>query len=90
MNPADIVQLRKDMGLSQADFARLFDAHFMTVSKWERGVSSPSAYQQGLMHQFRMAANTKKEQIQEQLQNLLIGAGVIAALFWLLSVAAKK
>lgn len=89
MVPADILQLRKDMGLSQVDFARLFDAHFMTVSKWERGVSSPSPYQVGLMHEFRRAADRKKEQIQEQLQSLLVGAGVIAAIFWLLSSARK-
>lgn len=89
MVPADILQLRKDMGLSQVDFARLFDAHFMTVSKWERGVSSPSPYQAGLMREFRHAADRKKEQIQEQLQSLLVGAGVIAAIFWLLSSARK-
>ena len=89
MVPANILQLRKDLGLSQVDFARLFDAHFMTVSKWERGVSSPSPYQVGLMREFRRAADVKREQIQEQLQNLLVGAGVIAALFWLLSSAKK-
>jgi transcriptional regulator with XRE-family HTH domain len=89
MNPNDIAQLRKDMGLSQADFARLFGAHFMTVSKWERGISSPTAYQLGLITEFRRTANLKKEQIQEQLQSLLIGAGVIATLLWLLSSAKK-
>lgn len=89
MVPADILQLRKDMGLSQVDFARLFDSHFMTVSKWERGVSTPSPYQVGLMTEFRHAVNQKKAQFQEELQGLLVGAGVIATLFWLLSAAKK-
>lgn len=89
MLPNQIVQLRKDLGLSQADFGRLFDAHFMTVSKWERGVASPSPYQIALMQQFRQTADAKAKETKEQVKQLLVGAGVIAALFWLLSNAKK-
>jgi DNA-binding transcriptional regulator YiaG len=53
MDPSSIVALRHDLGLSQAEFGQLFGAHAMTVSKWERSLLSPSAYQQALMHQFR-------------------------------------
>lgn len=85
MNQIQITQLRQDLGLSQVDFGRLFDSHFMTVSKWERGITSPSPYQFALMQKFRETADAKKLEAQEQVKQLLVGAGVIAALFWLLS-----
>jgi hypothetical protein len=44
-----IVVLRRSLRLSQAEFGQLFDAHAMTVSKWERGVLVPSAYQHALL-----------------------------------------
>ncbi len=85
MEPQAIAQLRSDLGLSQVQFGQLFGAHFMTVSKWERGVLKPSGYQLALMDQFRKTADQKKAKTQEELGKLLIGAGVIAALAWLLA-----
>jgi putative transcriptional regulator len=85
MNPHEIAQLRKDLGLSQVDFAQLFGAHFMTVSKWERGLSSPSAYHIVLMQQFRRTADARQAVAQEEVKKLLVGAGVVAALLFLLS-----
>lgn len=67
------------------EFGQLFGAHSMTVSKWERGVLKPSGYQIALMQQFQATADAKKDQAQEQVKQLLIGAGVIAALVWLLN-----
>lgn len=84
MNSSLIVALRRDLGLSQSEFGQLFGAHAMTVSKWERAVLSPSAYQQALMQQFRRTADDQKAQAQEKVKNLLVGAGVVAALVWLL------
>ncbi len=84
MDPNAIFQLRSDLGLSQVQFGQLFGTHFMTVSKWERGVLGPSDYQMVLMEQFRKTADQKKAQAQEQLGKILVGAGVIAALIWLL------
>lgn len=84
MDSSGIVTLRRDLGLSQVEFGQLFGVHAMTVSKWERGVLSPTAYQQVLMIQFKKTAEQKKEQAKEQLKQLLVGAGVIAALVWLL------
>jgi DNA-binding transcriptional regulator YiaG len=84
MSPDGIAQLRQDLGLSQVEFGQLFGAHFMTVSKWERGVLQPSAYQEVLMDQFRKTANEKKAKETEELKKLLVGAGVVAALVWLL------
>ena len=89
MEREEISRLRKDLGLSQVDFGRLFDAHFMTVSKWERGLASPSPYQLALMETFRVTADAKKEEAKAQVKQLLIGAGIVAALFWLLSNGKK-
>ena len=84
MNTAEIVSLRQALGLSQAEFGQLFGAHSMTVSKWERGLLLPSAYQQALMAQFRQTADKQQALAQEQVKKLLVGAGVVAALIWLL------
>jgi putative transcriptional regulator len=81
----EIYQLRTDLGLSQVEFAQLFGAHFMTVSKWERGLASPSPYQVALMEQFRKTTDSRKAEAQEQVKKLLVGAGVVAALIFLLS-----
>jgi transcriptional regulator with XRE-family HTH domain len=89
MTPTDIISIRKSLGLTQADFARLFDAHVMTISKWERGVVVPSPYQVALMEHFRQKAEVAKEQAQTEVKNLLVSAGVIAALIWLLSQTKK-
>jgi len=85
MDATAIASLRKSLGLSQAEFGQLFGAHTMTVSKWERDVLQPSAYQLALMQQFRHTANIKEAEAKEQVKQLLVGAGVVAALLWLLS-----
>ena len=89
MTPTEIKSLRTVLGLSQTDFARLFDVHFMTVSKWERGAVVPSPYQVALMEQFRRTAQAQQAEVQEKVNSLLVGAGVIAALFFLLSMVNK-
>jgi putative transcriptional regulator len=85
MQAQDITSLRKSLGLSQVEFGQLFDTHSMTVSKWERGILRPSAYQIALMNQFKKTSDVKKDVEREQVKNLLVGAGVVAALVWLLS-----
>ena len=85
MESREIAKLRTDLGLSQVQFAQLFGTHFMTVSKWERGVLLPTDYQQVLMARFRETADQKKAQAREKLGKILVGAGVIAALVWLLT-----
>ena len=85
MQITEISSLRRSLGLSQVEFGQLFDAHSMTVSKWERGVLRPTAYQIALMRQFQTTADAQKDQAREQVKNLLVGAGVVAALVWLLS-----
>ena len=85
MDPTQIALLRRALGLSQVEFGQLFGAHFMTVSKWERGIYPPTAYQVALMRQFQATADAKASEAKQEVKNLLIGAGVVAALLWLLS-----
>lgn len=85
VTPQAIADLRKAMGLSQSEFAQLFGAHFMTISKWERGVAVPTAYQVALLEHFQKVTQEKKKQAAEEVKKLLVGAGVVAALAWLLS-----
>lgn len=82
-----IIGVRKELGLSQAQFGQLFDVHPMTVSKWERGILNPSPYQQTLMDEFAKAAAKDSKEVKNELVKLLIGAGVIAALYFLLTKA---
>ena len=90
LNPQEILALRVALGLSQIQFAQLFGVHFMTVSKWERGLVAPSIYQLALMDQFAKTAKAKRELAKEEVGRLLVGAGVVAALVWLLTAAGKR
>jgi putative transcriptional regulator len=87
MTSYQILQLRTALGLSQVQFAQLFGVHFMTVSRWERGVLLPSAYQLALLDQFALTAAAKQDEAKERVKQLLVGAGVVAALLFLLSKA---
>ena len=90
MTPEQILQLRTALALSQVQFAQLFGVHFMTVSKWERGILAPTPYQLALLNQFAATAAAKQQEAQEQVKNLLVGAGVVAALAWLLATVVKR
>jgi putative transcriptional regulator len=90
LSPQQILALRLALGLSQIQFAQLFGVHFMTVSKWERGLVVPSTYQSALMDQFAKTAKVKQELAKEEVGKLLVGAGVVAALVWLLTAAGKR
>lgn len=82
MNAVNITQLRNKLGLNQVEFAQLVGVHPITVSKWERGVASPTGYQTALFAQFQEAA--KDEEVCSTLKQVLIAAGVILALALLL------
>ena len=43
-----------------------------------------STYQSALIDQFAKTADTKREQVKDDVGKLLLGAGVVAALVWLL------
>jgi putative transcriptional regulator len=86
-----ISKVRDLLGLNQQQFGQLVGAHWMTVSKWERGVLSPNPYQQALIYEFEKAATTRQvQQRRDELGTLLVGAGIAAALLLLLNAAANK
>jgi len=60
----------------------------MTVSKWERGILTPTPYQVAMMEAFKKAA--RNEEIKKTLKNILVAAGVIAAIYLLLKCSQDK
>lgn len=50
-------ELRKRLGVAQAELAELVGAHAMTVSKWERGVAKPSDAQKRILRALTLAAD---------------------------------
>ena len=90
MTGLEIRELRKQMGLSQAQLGSLVNAHFVTVSKWEAGDASPDSYQLGMLQRFAAIEQGKRKQMGNDAKNALVAAGVIAALFLLLAAAARE
>ena len=87
MEYKDIRWLRRELLLNQNEFAQLLGVHPVTVSRWETPGSgcSPNAYQFALMQDFEKAARSME--IDTTLKNLLVGAGIAAAIYFLLKAA---
>lgn len=87
MTPQQIQQVRKELKLTQAQFAALLGVHAITVSRWESTTHPlmPNPYQMGLIEKFAEAAQRKREQ--DDIATILVTAGVVAALFLLLKLA---
>jgi len=83
----NVKKLRDRLDLSQSQFGNLFGVHPMTVSKWERDILKPTAYQVALMTEFEKSAGSKE--VRETIGAVLIGAGIAAALFLLLKNSQK-
>ena len=88
MNGSEIRSIRHLLGLNQAQFGQLMGVHAITVSKWETDATSPTDYQEAFLSQYRIAA--KEKQVRDDLKGILIVAGVIAAVMFLLTIATKK
>ena len=88
MNASEIKELRGQLDLNQVEFAQLVGVHPITVSKWERGETSPTPYQAALFDQFREGARDRE--IRSTLRNILLAAGVFVALALLLRHLTKK
>ena len=87
MECTEIRWLRRALRLNQTEFAQLLGVHPVTVSRWETPGSgcSPNAYQSALMQDFEKAA--RSQEIDTTLKNLLVGAGIAAAIYFLLKAA---
>jgi transcriptional regulator with XRE-family HTH domain len=84
MNRDVLRGVRKQLRLSQAEFGQLIGAHAQTVSKWERGVLEPSAYQLALIERFKMAARASDVTAGSTVKRLLASSGAPEAIAWLL------
>ena len=89
MTAAEIYAVRTQLGLSQVQLSQLLGVHPLTVSKWERGVLAPTPHQVALLQSFGKASQAKQE-IGNEISNLLVTAGVAVALWWILSAAFEK
>jgi putative transcriptional regulator len=86
MNAKQLSDLRKKLGLSQAQLAQLLGVHPLTISKWERGLLNPTPHQVELLHSFAKARKAQRS-IGEEVGELLLTAGVVVALYALLDAA---
>jgi putative transcriptional regulator len=87
MDKSEITTIRNGLGLNQAEFGQLFGVHAMTVSRWESGHTQPSPYQIEMLKAFKVASNARDKKLTADLKQLLVGAGIIAALLFLLKKA---
>ena len=87
MKKEEIADLRKKLGLTQAQFGQLFGAHPITITRWESGEYEPNAHQTMLLENFKKSAQDKE--VQKTLVAILVGVGVAAALLLLLKAALK-
>lgn len=83
VEPSDITKLRKDLRLTQLEFAQLFGVHHMTASKWERGELKPTGYQLALMTDFRQGLKNDPN-VANLLSAMLVGSSITNAVFMLL------
>lgn len=45
----NVAKLRKKLGFTQVDLARVLGVHSLTVSRWERGILKPSPHQRAIL-----------------------------------------
>ncbi len=83
VDPSDITKLRRDLKLTQLEFAQLFGVHHMTASKWERGELKPTGYQLALMTDFRQGLKNDPN-VANLLSAMLVGSSITNAVFMLL------
>lgn len=90
MRPEAIRELRKDIGLSRENFARIFGVAPMTVTYWENGRSVPAdIYVANLMRLRQKVDATrannpdKAPDIGKDMLQFLVAGGILAFLIWL-------
>lgn len=88
MEPKEIIQLRKELGWSLANFGRYFGVTAQAVFKWERGTAQPNDFALATMiqlqHKLKEAHEDKqKQQFINGLKRALLTGGVLALLAYL-------
>lgn len=75
---------RNAIGLTQLEVAQLLDVHPLTVSKWERGILTPSTWQRSLLESFVRAERNRPGIMKEAMSRIQlagIGQGLLVALY---------
>lgn len=81
-------QTRTGLGLSQAQFSTLFGVHWITVSRWERGVLEPSPYHTAFLREYSLAAaRPDAYDVGRQAMQRMAAYGAPATIFYMLSMA---
>ena len=86
MSPREVHAVRVALDVSQTQLAALLGVHALTVSKWERGILSPSPYAQAFLHEFARAARRVRD-VGRRAVGVLVVRGAPAAVYALLSSA---
>ena len=81
--------VREGLGVTQVVLADLLGVCTMTVSKWERGLLEPNAYQYGLMQAFSKALRRDKE-VGRKAESALMQEGLGQAMYVLLHTAYRR
>lgn len=85
-----ISNLRKDMNMTQVQFASIFGIAHTTVQGWENNRSTPNAQQLATILQLRrrydfLKTQKSKEEASKTVTNILLTGGIIALMFWIFS-----
>lgn len=64
MTPTDIKALRVALFATQEQFGKLIHAHFVTVSKWERGIGRPDAWQASIIRTCREHCSLRPKRLE--------------------------
>ena len=89
ISPADIKQARTALGMNQIKFAEILNVHPMTVSKWERGETTPDSSQQDIIRKCITIAKNREtaKKTGKHVLAALAGAGFATAIYYLLKAA---
>ena len=87
MLPTDIVAVRHALGLTQAELAQTLDVHVLTVSKWERGILTPSARNGAIFRRLERLDGVAARVVGEAVKVALADAGGLVAYYVLLGAA---
>lgn len=77
---AEVTRIRNGLGLTQGKFADLVGAHYMTVSRWERGIARPTPYVLAVIQVFGEAVD-KGKQAAFTVRSVYEGSGAMRALY---------
>lgn len=83
MTPQEIKEIRKSLGMTQAQFCNLMQVAPMTISKWERGLLFPGPSKKVFLNYCKKAAE-KDATIGEKIKIIMVEKGLIWGMYYIL------